>query len=87
MAFQGCCFFRTAPLPTVTEAQSTAPRARPSTVPSISQRLQLLGSSAVNGFTLIVADTLTFVGNANVGNNVTSCLANGSLIKDAALVQ
>jgi Flp pilus assembly protein TadG len=45
------------------------------------------GSSAVNGFTLIVADTLTFVGNSTVNNNVTSCLANGSLIKDAALVQ
>ncbi len=45
------------------------------------------GSSAVNGFTLIVADTLTFTGNSSVGNNVTSCLANGSLIKDAALVQ
>jgi Flp pilus assembly protein TadG len=45
------------------------------------------GSSAVNGFTLLVADTLTFVGSASVGNNITSCLANGSLIKDAALVQ
>jgi hypothetical protein len=45
------------------------------------------GSSAVNGFTLIVADTLTFIGNSTVSNNVTSCLANGSLIKDAALVQ
>ncbi len=49
--------------------------------------LSYAGSSAVNGFTLIVADTLSFVGNANVGNNVTSCLANGSLIKDAALVE
>jgi len=45
------------------------------------------GSSAVNGFTLLVADTLTFVGSSSVGNNVTSCLANGSLIKDAALVE
>jgi hypothetical protein len=49
--------------------------------------LSYAGSSAVNGFTLIVADTLTFVGNASLGNNITSCLANGSLIKDAALVQ
>jgi len=49
--------------------------------------LSYAGSSAVNGFTLIVADTLTFVGNAIVGNNITSCLANGSLIKDAALVE
>ena len=49
--------------------------------------LSYAGTSAVNGFTLIVADTLTFVGNSNVGNNITSCLANGSLIKDAALVQ
>jgi Flp pilus assembly protein TadG len=49
--------------------------------------LSYAGSSAVNGFTLIVADTLSFVGNTSVGNNVTSCLANGSLIKDAALVE
>ena len=49
--------------------------------------LSYAGTSAVNGFTLIVADTLTFVGNSNVGNDITSCLANGSLIKDAALVQ
>ena len=49
--------------------------------------LSYAGASAVNGFTLIVADTLTFVGNSNVGNDITSCLANGSLIKDAALVQ
>jgi Putative Tad-like Flp pilus-assembly len=49
--------------------------------------LSYAGSSAVNGFTLLVADTLTFVGNSSVGNNVTSCIANGSLIKDAALVQ
>ena len=43
------------------------------------------GSSAVNGYTLLVADTLTFVGNSSVGNN-ESCLS-GPLIKDAALVQ
>jgi len=49
--------------------------------------LSYAGSSAVNGFTLLVADTLTFVGNSTVGNDVTACLANGPLIKDAALVQ
>ncbi len=43
------------------------------------------GSSGANNFTLIVADTLTFTGNTNVGNNY-SCLS-GPLIKDAALVQ
>jgi hypothetical protein len=43
------------------------------------------GSSAANGYTLLVADTLTFVGNSSVGNN-ESCLS-GPLIKDAALVQ
>jgi hypothetical protein len=48
--------------------------------------LSYAGSSAVNGFTLIVADTLTFTGNSSVGNDVTSCLAK-SLIQDAALVQ
>jgi Flp pilus assembly protein TadG len=49
--------------------------------------LSYAGSTGVNGFTLLVADTLTFVGNSNVGNNVTACIAGGSLIKDAALVQ
>jgi uncharacterized membrane protein len=48
--------------------------------------LSYAGSSAVNGFTLIVADTLTFTGNSSVGNDVTTCLAK-SLIQDAALVQ
>ncbi len=48
--------------------------------------LSYAGSSAVNGFTLIVADTLTFTGNSSVGNDVTSCLAK-SLIQVAALVQ
>jgi hypothetical protein len=43
------------------------------------------GSSAVGGYTLLVADTLTFVGNSSVGNN-ESCLS-GPLVKDAALVQ
>jgi Putative Tad-like Flp pilus-assembly len=48
--------------------------------------LSYAGSSAVNGFTLIVADTLSFVGNSSVGNDVTSCLSK-SLVQDAALVQ
>ncbi len=43
------------------------------------------GTSGSNGYTLLVADTLTINGNASVGNNY-SCLANGSLIKNAALV-
>jgi hypothetical protein len=37
-------------------------------------------------FTLLVSDTLSFLGNSSVGNNY-SCLGTGSLIKDAALVQ
>jgi len=49
--------------------------------------LSYAGSTGVNGFTLLVADTLTFVGNSTVNNDVTACLASGSLIKDAALVQ
>jgi Flp pilus assembly protein TadG len=44
------------------------------------------GSSAANMFTLLVSDTLSFLGNSSVGNNY-SCLGTGSLIKDAALVQ
>jgi hypothetical protein len=48
--------------------------------------LSYAGSSAANGFTLLVADTLSFLGNSSVGNNY-SCLGTGSLIKDAALVQ
>jgi len=43
------------------------------------------GSSGANMFTLLVSDTLSFLGNSSVGNNY-SC-GNGSLIKDAALVQ
>ena len=43
------------------------------------------GNSASGGYTLLVADTLTVNGIANVSNNY-SCLANGSLIKNAALV-
>ena len=43
------------------------------------------GTSGNNGYTLLVADTLIVNGNASVGNNY-SCLANGSLIKNAALV-
>jgi hypothetical protein len=48
--------------------------------------LSYSGSTGANMFTLLLADTLTFTGNSTVGNNF-SCLANGSLIKDAALVQ
>ncbi len=48
--------------------------------------LSYSGSTGTNMFTLLVADTLTFTGNSTVGNNY-SCLASGSLIKDAALVQ
>jgi hypothetical protein len=48
--------------------------------------LSYAGTTGANMFTLLVADTLNFVGNSTVGNNF-SCLANGSLIKDAALVQ
>jgi Flp pilus assembly protein TadG len=48
--------------------------------------LSYAGSTGVSGFTLLVSDTLSFLGNSTMGNNF-SCLANGSLIKDAALVQ
>jgi hypothetical protein len=48
--------------------------------------LAYAGSTGANMFTLLVADTLSFLGNSSVGNNY-SCLGNGSLIKDAALVQ
>jgi hypothetical protein len=44
------------------------------------------GGSGVNGYTLLVADTLSFLGSSSVGNDY-SCLGTGSLIKDAALVQ
>jgi hypothetical protein len=43
------------------------------------------GGSGVNGFTLLVADTLSFLGNSSVGND-ESCLSE-PLIKDAVLVQ
>jgi len=43
------------------------------------------GSSGTNGFTLLVADDLKFVGTTSIGNN-QSCLS-GPLIRDAALVQ
>jgi Flp pilus assembly protein TadG len=43
------------------------------------------GGSGVNGYTLLVTDMLSFLGNSTVGNN-ESCLK-GPLIKDAALVQ
>ncbi|HEY2526319.1 MAG TPA: hypothetical protein VGI29_14745, partial [Candidatus Binataceae bacterium] len=48
--------------------------------------LAYAGSTGANMFTLLVSDTMSFLGNSTVGNNF-SCLANGSLIKDAALVQ
>jgi Flp pilus assembly protein TadG len=48
--------------------------------------LAYAGSTGANMFTLLVADSLSFLGNSTVGNDF-SCLANGSLIKDAALVQ
>jgi Flp pilus assembly protein TadG len=48
--------------------------------------LSYAGSSGANMFTLLVSDTLSFLGNSSVGNNY-SCLGTGSLIKDAALVQ
>jgi Flp pilus assembly protein TadG len=44
------------------------------------------GSTSANMFTLLVADTMSFLGNSNVDNNF-SCLTSGSLIKDAVLVQ
>jgi Flp pilus assembly protein TadG len=48
--------------------------------------LSYAGSTGANMFTLLVSDTMSFLGNSTVGNNF-SCLTNGSLIKDAALVQ
>jgi hypothetical protein len=48
--------------------------------------LAYAGSTGANMFTLLVADTVSFLGNSSVNNNF-SCLASGSLIKDAALVQ
>jgi Flp pilus assembly protein TadG len=48
--------------------------------------LSYSGSSGSNQYTLIVSDTLTVAGTANINNNY-SCLANGSLIKNAALAQ
>jgi Flp pilus assembly protein TadG len=47
--------------------------------------LAYAGGSGVSGFTLLVADTLSFLGNSSVGNN-ESCLSQ-PLIKDAALAQ
>jgi Putative Tad-like Flp pilus-assembly len=48
--------------------------------------LAYAGSTSANMFTLLVADTVSFLGSSTVGNDF-SCLASGSLIKDAALVQ
>jgi len=44
------------------------------------------GNTAANMFTLLVSDTLSFLGNSSVGNDY-SCLTGGSIIKDAVLVQ
>jgi len=48
--------------------------------------LSYSGNSGSNQYTLVVADTLTVAGTANINNNY-GCLANGSLIKNAALAQ
>jgi hypothetical protein len=48
--------------------------------------LAYAGNTGANMFTLLVSDTLSFLGNSTVSNDF-SCLTNGSLIKDAALVQ
>jgi hypothetical protein len=44
------------------------------------------GNTGANMFTLLVSDTMSFLGNSSVGNNY-SCLTGGSIIKDAVLVQ
>lgn len=44
------------------------------------------GSSGANQYTYLVADTLTVNGSTNI-NNDYACLAGGSLIKDASLVE
>jgi len=48
--------------------------------------LSYSGNSGSNQYTLVVADTLTVAGTANINNNY-GCLSNGSLIKNAALAQ
>ncbi|HEV7987155.1 MAG TPA: TadG family pilus assembly protein [Candidatus Binataceae bacterium] len=48
--------------------------------------LAYAGNTGSNMFTLLISDSLSFLGNSTVGNNF-SCLADGSLIKDAALVE
>ena len=48
--------------------------------------LSYSGNSGSNQYTLVVSDTLTVAGTANINNNY-GCLANGSLIKNAALAQ
>jgi len=48
--------------------------------------LSYSGNSGSNQYTLVVADTLSVAGTANINNNY-GCLANGSLIKNAALAQ
>jgi len=48
--------------------------------------LAYAGNTGANMFTLLVSDTLSFLGNSTVGNDY-SCLTGGSLVKDAVLVQ
>jgi len=48
--------------------------------------LAYAGSTGANMFTLLVSDTLSFLGSSSVGNDF-SCLTGGSPIKDAMLVQ
>jgi hypothetical protein len=47
--------------------------------------LSYAGTSGADQYTYLVANTLTITGTTTIGNNY-SCLANGNLIKDAALV-
>lgn len=48
--------------------------------------LNYSGSTGANMFTLLVSDTLTVSGAANIGNN-ESCLGDGPMIRDATLVE
>ncbi len=47
--------------------------------------LQYAGTSGADQYTYLVSDTLTITGTTSIGNNY-SCLENGNIIKDAALV-
>jgi len=44
------------------------------------------GTSSVNGYTSIIADTITFTGNSVLKNNYTG-LASGSPIRNGALME